>query len=61
MEHEQMAQGIQKRVSRNGIASYRVQIRQSDGLSDEYTKAFRLKKEKVSHWMPIPAAPSRKK
>src|SRR5436309_2030036 len=29
-------------------------------FSEEYTKAFRLKKEKVSHWMSIPAAPSRK-
>jgi hypothetical protein len=30
-------------------------------FSEEYIKAFRLKKEKVSHWMPIPVAPSRKK
>jgi hypothetical protein len=30
-------------------------------FSEEYTKAFRLKKEKVSHWMPILVAPSREK
>lgn len=30
-------------------------------FSEEYIKAFRLKKEKVSHWIPIPAAPSREK
>lgn len=27
-----MAQGIQKRISKNGVVSYRVQIRQSDGF-----------------------------
>lgn len=30
-------------------------------FSEEYTKAFKLKKEKVSHWMPIPVAPRREK
>ncbi len=28
-------------------------------FSEEYTKAFRLKKEKVSHWMPISTAPKK--
>ena len=28
-------------------------------FSEEYTQAFRLKKDRVSHWMPIPAAPTR--
>jgi hypothetical protein len=30
-------------------------------FSEEYTKAFRLKREKVSHWMSIPAAPITKR
>lgn len=30
-------------------------------FSEEYTKTFRLKKDKVSHWIPIPAAPERER